>query len=217
MNVDRAKQVVASALAFGALAIPHFQEAVTALGGDHAVMQAVTGAYAVYALLRGLVDWLHQKGAPTPTGRKAAVVAALLLAAPGLAFAQEPAPEPDRGGLLATYSLAHPEPAEGRVALEVDVRVAGTALLLVGHVSENGHGAGPQVKHDLGPFTVFGHTLIGSFEYGSMAERDTGLRHGTGIEIPVRDNVVIRIAWDRTTAGGAEPVVASSVGLGWRF
>ena len=126
---------------------------------------------------------------------------------------------PDRGGILATYSLAHPDPApaQGRISIEADLRVGGTPLLLVGHVSEDGGGVGPQVKHDLGPVTLFGHTLIGTFSTGADATRDSGLRHGGGVEIPILDGVVFRIGFDRTTSAGMDPVVASSVGIGWRW
>ena len=142
----------------------------------------------------------------------AIALAVLALAAPVLA--QD---APDRGGILGTYSLAHPAPAAGRLAVEVDLRVGGTPLLLVGHVSEDGAGVGPQVKHNLGPVALFGHMLIGSFQTGVAAERDSGLRHGGGIEVPIRDGVVVRIGFDRTSVAGADPVVASSVGVGWRF
>ena len=134
------------------------------------------------------------------------------------ALAQDaPDPAPDRGGILATYSLAHPNPAQGRISLEADLRVGGTPLLILGHVSEDGAGVGPQVKHDIGPVTLFGHTLIGSFSTGSDATRDSGLRHGGGVEVPIRDGLVVRIGFDRTTAAGEDPVVASSVGVGWRW
>ena len=75
----------------------------------------------------------------------------------------------------------------------------------------------PQVKHNLGPVTIFGHTLIGQFETGPDAERDSGLRHGGGVEIPIRDGLVFRIGFDSTTAAGADPVTASSFGVGWRW
>ena len=150
------------------------------------------------------------------TIRIALAIAFLAVSFPALAQ-NAPDPAPDRGGILATYSLAHPDPAQGRISLEADLRVGGTPLLLVGHVSEDGGGVGPQVKHDLGPVTLFGHTLIGTFSTGADATRDSGLRHGGGVDIPIRDGVVVRIGFDRTTSSGMDPVVASSVGIGWRW
>ena len=150
------------------------------------------------------------------TIRIALALAFLAVSFPALAQVT-PDPAPDRGGILATYSLAHPTPDQGRISLEADLRVGGTPLLLVGYVSEDGAGVGPQVKHNLGPVTIFGHTLIGQFETGPDADRDSGLRHGGGVEIPIRDGLVFRIGFDSTTAAGADPVTASSFGVGWRW
>ena len=48
--------------------------------------------------------------------------------------------------------------------------------------------------------TLFGHTLIGTFSTGPDATRDSGLRHGGGVEIPIRDGLVVRVGFDRTTS-----------------
>ena len=150
--------------------------------------------------------------------RDALLPAPSLLESAGSVQAPDPAPvTPDRGGVLATYSLAHPAPAEGRIAVEADLRIGGTPLLVVGHVSEDGAGVGPQVRHNLGPVTLFGHTLLGSFETGADAMRDSGLRHGGGVEVPIRDGLVVRVGFDRTSTAMSDPVVASSVGVGWRW
>ena len=149
--------------------------------------------------------------------RIAIAVTLLALSAPALAQDAPSLAGPDRGGVLAIYSLANPDPATGRISVEADLRVGGTPLLFVGHVSDDGAGVGPQVRHDVGPFVLFGHTLIGSFTTGPDAVRDSGLRHGGGVEVPIRDGLVVRIGFDRTTVSGTNPVMASSVGVGWRF
>ena len=58
---DRLKQITSAGLAFGALAIPGFAGVVTAVGGDAEIMQAVTGGYAVYHVIKLGVDYVHSK------------------------------------------------------------------------------------------------------------------------------------------------------------
>ena len=209
MDEDKLKQLIAAALTFGALSIPGFSEWLHSVGGQAEVL-ILTGS--LWKVIHLTVDWLHARGA-APAAKVSAVILALVLV-PSFAWAQDapaqpdrggilatysllpdpslnkadgtwalwgdvldraryaqavqnapdPAPAPDRGGILATYSLAHMAPSMGRIALEADVRIAGTPLLFLGHVSEDGAGVGPQVRHDVGSVTLFGHTLIGSFE-----------------------------------------------------
>ena len=212
MDEDKLKQLIAAALTFGALSIPGFSEWLHSVGGQAEVL-ILTGS--LWKVIHLTVDWLHARGA-APAAKVSAVILALVLV-PSFAWAQDAPAQPDRGGILATYSLAHMAPSMGRIALEADVRIAGTPLLFLGHVSEDGAGVGPQVRHDVGSVTLFGHTLIGSFTSGMDATRESGLRHGGGVEVPIRDGLVLRVGFDRTTAAGMDPVVASSVGFGWRF
>lgn len=102
--LDRLKAIVASFLAFGALAIPGFSAFVTALGGDAGVMQAVVGGYAVYHVLRLAVDYLHGKAA----GSMYSFLAMALLI-PAVASAQDVTQRGDAGPALPEGAIAERE------------------------------------------------------------------------------------------------------------
>ena len=142
---------------------------------------------------------------------------AAFLCMPGTAWSQTPAPSPSRGGVLLAYATGHEAPDTGRWGVEADLRVAGTPLLIVGHVTDGSGGIGPKVQHNIGPITLYGHTLFGTFETGADAMTDSQIRHGAGVEIPIRDGAFVRIGVEHTPVGGASNLTATSVGFGWRF
>lgn len=215
MTEDKLKQIITAGLGFGALAIPHFQDVVTAVGGDHTVMQAGLGAWALFVLVRGIVDYVHG-AASGGGGGKAAGIALLVFLTPAVGAAQDAPAEPNRGGVLFTYAVDHHEPDIGRAGLEVDLRVGGTPLLLVGHLKDGEGGIGPKVQHNLGPIVLYGHTVFGTFKAGPEAMSESQLRHGGGVEVPVRDGVFVRIGVEHTP-NGDDDVTATSVGIGWRW
>ena len=169
MTVDKVKQIISAGLAFGALSIPGFAGALAAVGGDAEVMQAAVGAFAVYTLVHGIVGYVHGK---------AAALVLLMLLCPGAVLAQTPDPPPSRGGVLLAYATGHDAPDTGRWGVEADLRVGGTPLLIVGHVTDGSGGIGPKVQHNLGPIVLYGHTLFGTFETGADAMTDSQIRHG---------------------------------------
>ena len=136
---------------------------------------------------------------------------------PGTAWSQTPAPSPSRGGVLLAYATGHEAPDTGRWGIEADLRVGGTPLLIVGHVTDGSGGIGPKVQHNLGPIVLYGHTLFGTFETGADAMTDSQIRHGAGVEIPIRDGAFVRIGVEHTPVGGVPNLTATSVGFGWRF
>ena len=128
------------------------------------------------------------------------------------------AQEPDRGGILVDYSTAHPAPNDGRFRLEVDYRIAGTPVMLVAHMTQDGDaGVGPRVTHDVGPITIYGHALYGDWSVGRDAEMRSQLKHGGGVEVPIRDGVVFRLGMESTPDAAGDAVRATTVGIGWRF
>ena len=151
------------------------------------------------------------------------ILATTLLLLSALAFAQDPAPEPDEpdiGSVLVSYNLADLEPGvENRasgVSLEADLKIPGTVISFVGHVSDHGEvkfgGAGPRITHDLGPLKIFGHYLFGHLTAGGEATEGLDAKKGGGVEVPLGHRVVIRIGADHDGT-----TLYSIVGVGVRF
>ena len=96
---------------------------------------------------------------------------------PAVAQAPAPDPEPNIGSLLVSYNLSDLEPGVTNrlsgISLEADLKIPGTVLSVVGHVSDHGEvrfqGVGPRVTHDLGPLKLFGHYLFGNLSAGGVA------------------------------------------------
>ena len=71
--------------------------------------------------------------------------------------------KPDIGSVLISYNLSDLEPgATDRISglsLEADLKIPGTVISFVGHISDHGEvnfsGVGPRVTHDLGPLSIF--------------------------------------------------------------
>ena len=140
------------------------------------------------------------------------LVFALML--PAGAFAQ--APDMDRGGVLVDYALGHAQPQDGRVRFEADVRLGSTPVLLVGHVLRGAGGVGPRVQHNIGPIVLYGHTLFGDWSTGAAADTASKLKHGGGVEVPIKDGLILRIGVESTPHPDGT-MRASTVGVGWRF
>ena len=206
--ITRVKQIVTSALAFGVLAIPGFASFITAIGGDAAVMQAVAGAFAVYHLLRLVVDTLH--------GAVASVfILALLL--PATASAQAPEPvEGQHGAVYLSYALANGQSASlDNLQLDLDLAVPGTVLSGTVHVSDAGAHVGPRGAVAVGPVTVFGHHLF--FASGrEAAAQAIGNKTGGGVEVPLPRGAVLRFGLNNHANGG-DGVDEFTVGIGARF
>ena len=126
-----------------------------------------------------------------------------------------------RGSVLVSYNLADLQP--GMMAdrasgwqLEGDVKLPGTVLSIVGHVSDHGEvqfqGVGPRITHDLGPISIFGHYLFGNLSAGGMATAGLDAKKGGGVEVPLGHRVVIRIGADHDGM-----TLYSVVGVGVRF
>ena len=102
------------------------------------------------------------------------------------------------------------------ISLEADLKIPGTVLSVVGHVSDHGEvrfqGVGPRVTHDLGPLKLFGHYLFGNLSAGGVATAGLDAKKGAGIEIPIYKRAVIRIGADHDGT-----TLYSVVGLGFRF
>lgn len=132
----------------------------------------------------------------------------------------EPDPAPNIGSLLVSYNLADLEPGatdrSSGVSIEADLKVPGTVLSFVGHVSDHGEvkfgGAGPRITHDLGPFKVFGHYLFGNLTAGGVATEGLDAKKGGGVEVPLGDRFVARIGADHDGT-----TLYSIVGVGIRF
>ena len=87
------------------------------------------------------------------------------------------------------------------ISLEADLKIPGTVLSVVGHVSDHGEvrfqGVGPRVTHDLGPLSFYsGHYLFGNLSAGGVATAGLDAKKGAGIEIPIYKRAVIRIGAD---------------------
>ena len=146
----------------------------------------------------------------------------LLLSHSYPAVAQDPAPdpEPNIGSLLVSYNLSDLEPGVTNrlsgISLEADLKIPGTVLSVVGHVSDHGEvrfqGVGPRVTHDLGPLKLFGHYLFGNLSAGGVATAGLDAKKGAGIEIPIYKRAVIRIGADHDGT-----TLYSVVGVGFRF
>ena len=66
MTESRVKSVIAAGLSFAALSIPGVADAITAAGGDQAILAAFS---AVWVVAHGLIDHFHGKasGGGTPS------------------------------------------------------------------------------------------------------------------------------------------------------
>ena len=100
--------------------------------------------------------------------------------------------------------------------MEGDLKIPGTVLSIVGHVSDHGEvsfqGVGPRVTHDLGPLSIFGHYLFGNLTAGDVATAGLDAKKGGGVEIPLGHRAVIRIGADHDGT-----TLYSVVGVGFRF
>ena len=134
-----------------------------------------------------------------------------------------PAPaqdEPNVGSVLVSYNLSDLEPGVTNrlsgLSLEADLKIPGTVVSFVGHVSDHGavsfQGAGPRVTHDLGPLSIFGHYLFGNLTSGGVATAGLDAKKGGGIEVPLGHRVVMRIGADHDGK-----TLYSMVGVGIRF
>ena len=140
----------------------------------------------------------------------------LLFSLSAPAVAQE---EPDIGSVLVSYNLSDLEPGKDRlsgVSLEADLKIPGTVISFVGHISDHGEvnfsGVGPRVTHDLGPLSIFGHYLFGHLTAGGMATAGLDAKKGGGVEVPLGHRVVARIGADHDGT-----TLYSIVGVGVRF
>ena len=149
-----------------------------------------------------------------------ALLLIFLISAPAVAQAPAPDPEPNIGSLLVSYNLSDLEPGVTNrlsgISLEADLKIPGTVLSVVGHVSDHGEvrfqGAGPRVTHNLGPLSIFGHYLFGNLSAGGAATAGLDAKKGGGIEIPVYKRAVLRIGADHDGT-----TLYSVVGFGFRF
>ena len=147
----------------------------------------------------------------------AAMAMLLSLSQPSPTLAQD---EPDIGSVVVSYNLSDLEPgATNRLSglsLEADLKVPGTVISFVGHVSDHGmvkfSGAGPRVTHDLGPVSIFGHYLFGHLTSGGVATAGLDAKKGGGVEVPLGRRVVMRIGADHDGK-----TLYSMVGVGIRF
>ena len=203
---DKITHVVSGIITLGSMLWSPLGGWVNAAGGQAEIIAAVL---AIYTVVHGLVHYGHGKVTAAAIGP---VVLVLLL--PAAAFAQ--APDPDRGGVLVDYAIGHAQPQDGRVRFEADVRLGSTPVLLVGHVLDGGAGVGPRVQHNIGPITIYGHTLFGDWSTGAAANTASKLKHGGGVEVPIRDGLILRIGVESTPHPDGT-MRASTVGVGWRF
>ena len=103
---SKIKSIIGAVVALGVVSIPGFSEAITAAGGEQAILAAFA---AIWAVAHGLIDYFHGRASGgTPPG---ALLLAFMLAA-GTGHAQE------------VSGLSRPVPASGIEALE-GVRQAG--------------------------------------------------------------------------------------------
>ena len=99
--------------------------------------------------------------------------------------------------MLISYNLSDLEPgATNRISglsLEADLKIPGTVISFVGHISDHGEvnfsGVGPRVTHDLGPLSIFGHYLFGHLTAGGMATAGLDAKKGGGVEVPLGHRV----------------------------
>ena len=207
---DRWKQIAASFLGFGALAIPGFSGLVTALGGEAEIMQAVVGAYAVYHVVRLAVDYVH--GA-------VAGVFLLGLLLPASASAQDaPVPvEGQHGAAYVSYGYTSGAAASlDNLQFDLDVALPGTAVSVAGHFTDqSGAHVGPSGSYQVGPISVFGRHL---FLVGgdALAAAAIGNKTGGGIEVPLWDGAILRLGLHSYQKGASGPNEIT-VGIGARF
>ena len=151
----------------------------------------------------------------------ATMLTLLLLSAPVVAQTDpKPTPEPNIGSVVVSYNLADLEPGatdrSSGVSLEADLKIPGTVISFVGHVSDHGEvkfgGAGPRITHDLGPLKIFGHYLFGNLTAGGVATEGLDAKKGGGVEVPLGDRFVARIGADHDGT-----TLYSIVGIGVRF
>ena len=127
---------------------------------------------------------------------------------------------PDHGSVLLNYNLADLEPGVTNrlsgLSLEADVKIPGTVVSFVGHVSDHGEvnfsGAGPRITHDLGPLKIYGHYLFGNLTSGGVATTGLDAKKGGGVEVPITNRFVMRIGADHDGK-----TLYSIVGVGVRF
>ena len=142
----------------------------------------------------------------------------LLFLIPAPAVAQDPAP--DIGSVLVSFNLADLEPGVTNrlsgLSLEADLKIPGTVVSFVGHVSDHGtvkfSGVGPRIMHDLGPLKLFGHYLFGHLTAAGEATAGLDAKKGAGIEVPLWKRLVLRIGADHDGT-----TLYSVVGCGFRF
>ena len=58
---DKVKRVIAAGIALGVVSIPGFSDAITAAGGENAILAAFV---AVWEVGHGLVNWVHARTTP---------------------------------------------------------------------------------------------------------------------------------------------------------
>ena len=101
---------------------------------------------------------------------------------------------PDHGSVLVNYNLSDLEPGVANrlsgLSLEADLKIPGTVVSFVGHVSDHGEvsfsGAGPRITHDLGPLKVFGHYLFGNLTSGGVATAGLDAKKGAAWRFRLR-------------------------------
>ena len=205
-TVTRLKALVGSAFGFVVLIWPALAAAIPQAD----IMQGVLGGYALYHLIRLVIDQVHGAMA-------GAVVLALLM--PGAAMAQEP----DRGGLFLAYNLTSLEVGMDRAAgwtLEGDAHIPQfPAVSLVGHISATNtipgwtfSGIGPRGEYDFGAVKLFAHWLIGSVKVGDLARPGLDHKGGGGLMIPLGRRWEIQLGGDHDG-----DYAHGRVGFGWRF
>ena len=160
----------------------------------------------------------------------AAAIAVALTAVPSAAQSPpQPVLQGWGGSVLGTFNLTDLEPGMDRASgfgLEADLRLPGTVLSFVGHVSDTGaasfRGVGPRVMHGIKcalvdgaekcRLSVFGHYLFGDLTAGGIATAGLDAKKGGGVEVPLRGPWVLRIGADHDGA-----TLNSVVGIGARF
>ena len=64
MTEARVKSIIAAGLSFAALSIPGVADAITAAGGDQAILAAFSACWVV---AHGLIDYFHGRDSGTPS------------------------------------------------------------------------------------------------------------------------------------------------------
>ena len=58
---DKIKRVIAAGIALGVVSIPGFSDAITAAGGEQAILAAFA---AVWEVAHGITNWVHARATP---------------------------------------------------------------------------------------------------------------------------------------------------------